>query len=590
MMEQPTSQSQEREVDEPSWSRYSGVRHAVIDGIWISLERFFEQSSAFTIRINESDDTALLLAVKVGREYSFIEKMVNKTPPCCPSLLTQKDNSGNTALHAAAQLGNVKIAELLVNKNRELRGFFNNDGLLPIQVAANRGHKGMTSYLLDICLKTNYSNLHEDEAAGSVLLSLVKAKFYDLALKLLQKNPELVRENVSHLELMKTSVSRSGRILELMAEEPSVFQSGTCFGIWGSLIYSLSESPETPGILWKKLEVLVPPMERIRHIKLMHHQASQLFKLTFSFIKTWPYGTALAAMKRPFILAAQNGLTEIVTKILYHFPETINSTDEENHSGFHLAVMYRREKVFKILQQQNIGQDKMFSIDNNRNNILHLAGYRARQDSLDLNRGAILQMQYEIRWFKEMEGLVTSKEIKSKNSDEKTPLAIFNEEHANLVSTEIKWMTESLIVTVAFAAAITVPGGNDRNGLPIFSNPSHQTPFLVFAISDSLALVFSVTSVLSFLSIFTSRYGDVDFLNTLPNRLIIGLIFLLFSVVSLVVAFSTTIFLVFAKKDPLILIPIIISACVPVFFFIELQLPPLLNMINSTYGLGLLGL
>ncbi|CAA2936510.1 ankyrin repeat-containing ITN1-like [Olea europaea subsp. europaea] len=578
MTEQPTSGSQDRH----------GVRHAVIDGNWISTEIFLDQRSAFTIRINESD-TALLLAVKVGQEYSFIKKIVDKTPP---DLLTQTDNSGNTALHAVAQLGNVKIAKLLVDKNGELLSLFNNDGLLPIQVAANRCHKRMTSYLLDKFLTNNYSNLLEDAAAGSVLLSLVKAKFYDLALYLLKGKPELVRVNFSHLELMETSVSRSGEILELMAEEPSVFKSGTRFGIWGSLIYSLSPKTETPGILWKRLEVLVTPMKRIRHIKLMHHQASQLVECTFSLIKTSRYDTALATMKRPFLLGAQNGVEEIVTKILDRFPETMNSIDEEKHSGFHLAVMYRREKVFKVLRQQSIGQDKMFLIDNDDNNILHLAGYRAHQELLDLNRRAILQMQYELKWFKEIEGLVTSKEIKKKNSDEKTPLAIFNEEHANLVSTEIKWMTEmatacsvaaSLIVTVAFAAAITVPGGNDSNGLPIFSN---QTSFLVFSISDSLALVLSVTSVLSFISIFTSRYGVDDFLHTLPNRLIIGLISLLFSVISLMVAFSTTIFLVFAKKNPLILIPIIISACLPVLFFMELQLPPLLNMINSTYGPG----
>ncbi|CAI9780345.1 unnamed protein product [Fraxinus pennsylvanica] len=586
MMEHPTSRSREIYVDEGS----HGVYNAVIAGNWDRLKIFFAQSFAFTFRITKSGETALLVAIKGGQEYFFIKKMVDMTPP---DLLTQKDNSGNTALHAAAQLGNVKVAELLVNKNHELLSFFNDDGLLPIQVSANQGHKGMTSKLLSICNENNCSILLEGAAGGGVLQSLVNAKFYDLALDLLESNPELACGNIFHLELIETSVSRSGRILEMMAEEPSVFRSGTSFGIWGTLIYSLC--PETPGRLWKTLEVLVPLMKRIRHIKLMHCQALQLVKCIFSLIKASPYGTALAAMKRPFLLGAQNGVEEIVTEILCYFPASINSTDEENHSGFHIAVMYRREKVFKVLQQKNIGRDKMFLIDNDDNNILHLAGYRARQDLLDLNRGAILQMQYELRWFKEMERLVTSKEIKSKNSDKKTPLAIFNEEHANLVASEIQWMTgmatacsvaASLIVTVAFAAAITVPGGNDSNGLPIFSN---QTSFLVFAISDCLALVSSVTSVLSFLSIFTSRYGVDDFLNTLPSRLIIGLISLLFSVIFLMFAFSTTIFLVFAKKNALILIPIITSACLPVFFFIELQLPPLLNMINSTYGPGLFG-
>ncbi|KAL2554015.1 Ankyrin repeat family protein [Forsythia ovata] len=67
----------------------------------------------------------------------------------------------------------------------------------------------------------------------------------------------------------------------------------------------------------------------------------------------------------------------------------------------------------------------------------------------------------------EVEKFVLPQERKSKNSDGKTPLTIFNQKHRELVSYETQWIISmatsctvaaSLIATVAFAAAIT----NDR--------------------------------------------------------------------------------------------------------------------------------
>ncbi|KAI3447208.1 hypothetical protein Pfo_003873 [Paulownia fortunei] len=345
-------------------------------------------------------------------------------------------------------------------------------------------------------------------------------------------------------------------------------------------------------MLWKVLETLVMPLKRIRHRKAMHHQAHQIIKRVCSEIKCLDNAKASSILTGPFLLGAQNGIHEIVKEILESFPHAITFVDEDNHSVFHLAAMYRHEKIFKIVHQQS-GQYKMslsLLLDNRRNNILHLVAYRPHQDRLDLSSGAVLWMQRELQWYKEVEKFVLPQERKSKNADGKTPLTIFNEEHRELAAYETQWMigmatsctvAASLIATVAFAAAITVPGGNNSNGLPTFSS---ENAFVVFAISDALSLLSSVTTVLSFLSIFTSRYAVNDFLYALPNRLIIGLISLFLSVTCLMIAFSSTMFLVAAQRNALILIPIIALACIPVTLFAYLQLPPLLNMIKSTYG------
>lgn len=177
-----------------------------------------------------------------------------------------------------------------------------------------------------------------------------------------------------------------------------------------------------------------------------------------------------------------------------------------------------------------------------------------------------------------------------KNSEGKTPYILFSEEHKGLVQEGEKWMKDTasscmvvatLIATVMFAAAFTVPGGNNNDtGRPIFLN---HRPFMVFAISNALALFSSATSILMFLSILTSRYADEDFLHSLPNRLIIGLATLFISIATMMIAFAATLFIVLGHGFAWIAIPIATVACVPVTMFALLQFPLLADMISHIY-------
>ncbi|KAL0288293.1 UNVERIFIED_CONTAM: hypothetical protein Scaly_2736400 [Sesamum calycinum] len=171
---------------------------------------------------------------------------------------------------------------------------------------------------------------------------------------------------------------------------------------------------------------------------------------------------------------------------------------------------------------------------------------------------------------------------------------VFTEEHKMLKEEGEKWMKDTanscmiataLIVTVMFAAAITVPGGNNNtSGFPIFSGNS---AFIVFAISDAVSLFTSATSLLMFLAILTSRYAEQDFLYVLPKRLIVGLGTLFLSISSMMVAFSATLYLVFGRKEAWVLIPVGALACFPITSFALLQFPLLVDLIYSTYGPGI---
>jgi hypothetical protein len=170
------------------------------------------------------------------------------------------------------------------------------------------------------------------------------------------------------------------------------------------------------------------------------------------------------------------------------------------------------------------------------------------------------------------------------------PWELFREKHHELKVQGEKWMKDTskncmlvatLIAIVVFSAAFTVPGGNNQEiGTPIFLKSKW---FMVFLVSDVLALVSSSTSILTFLSILTSRYTENDFLMSLPARLLFGLTTLFISIASMVVAFGATWCLVCYREMPWIPMVIIASVGVPVTIFVLLHYHLWFDIICSTY-------
>nr|GMC46996.1 ankyrin repeat-containing protein NPR4-like [Ipomoea batatas]GMC60577.1 ankyrin repeat-containing protein NPR4-like [Ipomoea batatas]GMC60611.1 ankyrin repeat-containing protein NPR4-like [Ipomoea batatas]GMC68852.1 ankyrin repeat-containing protein NPR4-like [Ipomoea batatas]GMC84543.1 ankyrin repeat-containing protein NPR4-like [Ipomoea batatas] len=194
----------------------------------------------------------------------------------------------------------------------------------------------------------------------------------------------------------------------------------------------------------------------------------------------------------------------------------------------------------------------------------------------------------------EVEKITPSHFLSVRNEEGNTPSMVFTKEHGGLKEGGEKWMKDTansctiaaaLIVTVVFAAAITVPGGNSgENGLPIFSN---NNAFTIFAISNAASLFTSATSLLVFLSVLTSRFLEEDFLYALPKRLIIGLFTLFLSILFMMIAFSSTVYLVFGHNRRGVLIIVAAFACLPVTSFVLLQFPLLVDLVSSTYGRGI---
>ncbi|CAN6678777.1 unnamed protein product [Malus baccata var. baccata] len=181
----------------------------------------------------------------------------------------------------------------------------------------------------------------------------------------------------------------------------------------------------------------------------------------------------------------------------------------------------------------------------------------------------------------------------SLNKDRLTPPELFTEKHKELLKDGEKWMKDTstsytvvnaLIITIMFAAAFTIPGGNHQEtGFPIFLN---KKLFMIFIVSDSILLFSSATSALMFLSIDISRYAEDDFPKSLPTKMITGISTLFISIVAMMVAFSSALFIVLSDKS-WIITPIIVLSGVPIIYFIWMHPPLLLGIFVSTYGGGI---
>ncbi|KAI3954665.1 hypothetical protein MKW98_019796 [Papaver atlanticum] len=291
--------------------------------------------------------------------------------------------------------------------------------------------------------------------------------------------------------------------------------------------------------------------------------------------------------------------TEFVLKCLQVFRFLCLDDDkgEVGHTLIKLVASERNEMIynFMLLIKSHYLADKISKLDENNNSILHYSAELAHNRRLNAISGAAFQMQREIQWFKGVESTMLQKDryIRNKNGD--TAQFLFTEKHKDLMEKGEKWMKDlstscmvvaALIATVSFAAAFTVPGGNIQEntssdmGLPVFLK---KNSFMVFATADALALFSSISSVLMFLAVFTSRYSEEDFLKALPQKLMLGLATLFISMASILVSFEAAFSIILGKRFLWALITVSLFGCAPVLLFGFLQFPLLVEMVSSTY-------
>ncbi|KAJ9559323.1 hypothetical protein OSB04_013937 [Centaurea solstitialis] len=513
---------------------------ASVVGDWEAVEKILSINGEFRVdllgyAITEDMDTALHIAV-FSRSIKFVENLVNRMTD---EQLILQDKYGRTALFNVAGAGNVEMARVMVERCPQLLTIRADNNQLPIYPAALYGRHNIVAYLHDSALKILEEQINPK---GFPLQKAQKALYF------LARNTNAFKDMKSWKNsILWVQPATSERVAIKLLRK-----------IWKNILERSSDEIN---------DILKGPMKYEDKIKK----------------ETYPFPI--------LFVAAELGNIKFLVELIRGYPELLWKENNIRQTIFHIAVSHRQESIYNLLYEMGsvhdiITRDK----DKEGNNMLHLAGMKPKTPHEDVS-GAVFQMQREMLWFKEVESKVPTYCREEMNNDGRTPLQLFTENHRDMVSEGEKWMKETanqcmvvaaLVATVVFSVAFTIPGGyNQNDGLPIFQKDG---PFIMFVILDAISLILSSSSILMFLSILTSRYNQEDFLVSLPKKLMIGLTTLFLSIITMMVAFSFSFFVLYRNK--LISIPIIISvgAVVPVFLYMKLQFPLLVDAYRSTYS------
>ncbi|TXG65803.1 hypothetical protein EZV62_007078 [Acer yangbiense] len=538
----------------------------------------------------------------------LLKEFLSKVPEDSAATLGKENVNGMTALDIAASAGNTDAVKVFVEKYEGL------DLLAALHHAAFWARKETVRYLLPMTDLTE-----EPDSGASLLKKLIESNLHGIALGVLKHYPELALDHEGN--------NSWNDIVKMLSEKYLAYKSGRRLRFWERLIYhyiplkddqdhaawptrvskdedlemqnpesSTNCSKESTWSLFLIFFLLidnlasknaVPSIKRIHDDKLMHTQTLEIVRLMISNVN-WTYKEASERLKKPVLTAARLGIHEFVDEVLKAYPNSVLFYDEEGCNIFLLAVSYRKEKVFRLIHDQlaSIRDHNNYVKEKEGQNILHLAGEFVPSSHVP---GAALQMQREMQWFEGIKEFFQPFLQEQRNKSDKTPREVFTEKHKKLMQDGEKWMRDTatscsvvaaLIITIVFAAAFTVPGGINSDGIPNYFN---ETSFRIFAISLAIALFASTTSVQMFLGMLTSRFAEEDFLVALPMKLIIGLITLFMSSLSMMVAFGAAFCIAISHPWKWVIILICLLGCLPVTLFAWMQFPLLAEIYLKTH-------
>ncbi|XP_019053209.1 PREDICTED: uncharacterized protein LOC104596680 isoform X1 [Nelumbo nucifera] len=434
-----------------------------------------------------------------------------------------RNSYGLTSLHYAALFGRIEFAKGLLSINRKLLLITDNGGInTPLILAAYAGQKDLIMYLYS---ETALEDL-TSQSSSALLTSLITADMYGLA-------GDLVRRS-NKLDIYSWKIA-----LQELAKRPQAFERQ--INIVPRLIFSSCQRMNRRGQNF--LLRLVPGLKTLYEEKLRSSDARDLLNELFYKLRIADIDDEVVEiLATSLTLAAEFGVVEFFDMAFQKAGRILGYFGPRWLPLIKIVVINRRLRILDLLSKKIIGRPLVGGfLDDSRNTILHWATVP----------GAIFRLQAELQWFKGVEKFVSPSYTNQTNLEGETARALFNKEHRQLIVEGEKWTKEmasscsfiaALIITVSFAAAFTVPGGNKDNvGIPVFLS---DHTFMLFVVSDTVAFFGATASLLSFLRFFTLNSTE-DALMLLPDTMISRLTTLFISVFAMMLAFIAAIVIMF---------------------------------------------
>ncbi|XP_054813626.1 uncharacterized protein LOC129314266 [Prosopis cineraria] len=240
-------------------------------------------------------------------------------------------------------------------------------------------------------------------------------------------------------------------------------------------------------------------------------------------------------VETPLMIAAKNGVIEMVERIMEKFPSMIDNVNDEGKNIVLVAAENRQTQLYKFLwnrKDDTIPESAFRQVDQKGNTALHLAA----MSGANLN-WQTTTMIGESKWFELVKKSVPSNLREQRNNESKSAEGIFRESYGELMKSDLEWVyktSQACSVVSSLVATMVFPNvaasSNNDSGKPTLINKfgfkTLPNPYLV-------TLFLSLMSTISFLGILASRFQSAWFWMHVPFMLHIGMFFMYASLVSL---------------------------------------------------------
>ncbi|XP_042753329.1 uncharacterized protein LOC111889336 isoform X2 [Lactuca sativa] len=366
-----------------------GFQTASDKGDWKAAEAILEQKpELIRYAFTHNFDTPLHIAAMANSTKSmekFVEKLVNLMDV---EDLELHNKNYQTALSIAASTGNIKIAKIMLKKNKSLLEIPNSEGMMPLHVAAMYTNTNMVRYLYDKSKKMTTDSWRL-ENRGWVLQTCVEANHFDVALQIVNDHPELI----SNKRLL-------GDLLLCLARNTNALK-GNKPNIISRIVKSMSHAEcESDHDALKLLRILKEKMVRMRENDFNEILKEPPFEIEKGQQKKTTYPSRL------LFVALEHGNTRFILELIRLYPlhpELILMVDDKGRSIFHIAVKYRKADIYNLLYQIGSMKESIICMkDVKGNNLLHFSAKLGKLKEFVYMPGAPIQMQQELLWFKDV--------------------------------------------------------------------------------------------------------------------------------------------------------------------------------------------
>ncbi|MED6109160.1 hypothetical protein PIB30_031048 [Stylosanthes scabra] len=480
--------------------------------------------------------------------FQLLRKLIN--------LVTKAETTSAPALSE-------RFVEQILDKCRSLALFQNSKGEMPLHVAAMYGHSTIVKLLLERAKRVN--------AGAEIELSRATTRENDETAVHLA-----VRHNhIEAVEILLATDPEAFNIANKAKETPLFLASERKYSEIVSKILEYVESPAYEG----------PKNRTALHAAVINED----LEMTKDLLKNEYLRAAVKhADERqwvPLHYAAAGGNVNLTKLLLEQDENTAYMQDKEDCSevvdnkgwnALHYAVYGERNKAITRIMR-NLSLSNLFNEKDADGNtpLHHLANVRienkslifhARVDKLALNNkdqtaldivcdtakdAEVNRKMFVWRLKKAGAQLSQRLDIRVKN---RGPKLKFSRE-----AKDSHLIMATLIATVTFAAAFTLPGGTQEDGSPVLG---HKLSFKAFIVSDTIALLLASSAVLLhlFMSLTTSKWLDYYVSEVAFSSILVA-------IVAMIVAFATGTYTVFGSSP--IGIAVVITITWPFFLVIR---------------------